>query len=398
MKKTHMNRRKFLKAGALGTLGAGAIGALGADTLGHTASDKAGKEDESPRVREYNILGKTGLKVSDISMGIAREPAVYHFALDQGVNFFDTAESYYKGQHERDVGRAFKKVRDKVIITTKHHLDSKKPPTKKELIERFDQSLERLGFDYVDIAMWHMVEDEALLKNEEILAAYETLKKAGKYRFLGFSTHNADKICPPAYDSGLFSAVMLIYNSVQYPDRGKHMARAKELGIGTIAMKTMGGREQDHLTELAGKRTTYSQAAIKWALTDRDVDNVVITMRTFEHVEEYLQASGQTLSSQEKEVLKKYVKAVDNRYCRIGCSLCHASCPHDVAINDIMRFGMYYENYGEEKKAMLEYASLDRSRRASPCRTCSGACETACPHRLFIRDRLVKYDDLLRVC
>jgi predicted aldo/keto reductase-like oxidoreductase len=393
-----MNRRKFLKAGALGALGAGTIGAMGAEGLGRTAPDEATGTEEQPRIRKYNILGKTGLKVSDISMGIAREPSVYHFALDQGVNFFDTAETYYDGQHERDVGRAFKKLRDKVLITTKHHLDPRKPPTKKELIERFDKSLERLGFDYVDIAMWHMVEDEALFKNEEILSAYETLKKAGKFRFMGFSTHKADKICPPAYDSGLFSAVMLIYNSVQYPDRGKHMARAKELGIGTIAMKTMGGREQDHLTELAGKRTTYSQAAIKWALTDKDVDNVVITMRTFEHVEEYLQASGKKLTAQEEQVLKKYVKAVDHRYCRIGCTLCHASCPHDVAVNDIMRFGMYYENYGEEKKAMLEYASLAGARRADPCKACTGVCESACPHKLKIRDRLVKYDDILRLC
>jgi predicted aldo/keto reductase-like oxidoreductase len=61
-----------------------------------------------------------------------------------------------------------------------------------------------------------------------------------------------------------------------------------------------------------------------------------------------------------------------------------------------MRFGMYYENYGEEKKAMLEYAELAEARRADPCRGCAGDCESACPHGLSIRDRLVRYDGLLR--
>jgi len=190
--------------------------------------------------------------------------------------------------------------------------------------------------------------------------------------------------------------MMVIYNSVQYPDRSENIKKAKELGIGVIAMKTMSGQDQDHLVELADDSTTYSQSAIKWALSDDCVPNVVISMRTFEHIDEYLKASGQKLEAQDMEVLKKYAKAVDNRYCRIGCKTCVSACPNQVAIHDIMRFGMYYENYGERERAMLDYARMSEKNRAGSCAACRGVCAGACPHDLSLRERLIRYDKMLR--
>jgi predicted aldo/keto reductase-like oxidoreductase len=285
-----------------------------------------------------------------------------------------------------------------VIVITKHLHGFTHEISRKDVIERFDASLQRMDFDYVDIAMLHHLADPKVLENEELLGAYEELKKAGKFRFLGFSTHDADVVCEAAIESGLFSVMLLIYNSVQYPQRSEIITKAGKHGIGVLAMKTMAGRQQDRIKELVSERTRFSQAAIKWALTDKSVTSVLISMRTFEHIEEYLGASGGVLTQQEKEVLEKYAAAVDSEYCRIGCTACLESCPERVAIPDIMRFGMYYENYGDEKKAMEEYAAVDESKRAGSCSACLGLCETACPHRLSIRDRLVRYDRLLRIC
>ena len=400
----HVNRRRFLAAGAAGLMGAHAVThaadqeqekpITGKDDLDDLDLDFL--DEEQPKIRKYNVLGKTGLKVSDISLGSAREASVFHYALDRGINFFDTAEVYYQGRHETDLGKALRPVRDKVVVTTKHFHGNPKKITKKKVIEKFDKSLKRLGFDHVDIAMLHCVDKPELFACEELLAAYEELKKAGKYRHLGFSTHEAEKICPVAFATGLFEVMMVIYNSVQYPERSRMIDEARKKGIGVIAMKTMMGREQDRIAELVNERNTFSQAAIKWALTDPGVQNVVISMRTFEHVDEYLKASGGKLTDADQEVLKKYVKAVDDRYCRIGCGTCAAACPHRVAVNDVMRFGMYFENYGEEQRAMQDYARLRESRRAAPCATCEGMCGKACPHGLDVRDRLVRYDGLLR--
>jgi predicted aldo/keto reductase-like oxidoreductase len=394
-----MDRRRFLTAGVVGCLGAGAL--AGRDVFGQTELDPdldlEMKGDDEPRIRKYNILGSTGLKVSDISLGIAQEQAVMHYAFDRGINFFDTAEGYYNGQHETELGRAFSKMRDKVVITTKHVFENLAGIKKQDVIDRFDASLERLQSDYVDVAMMHAVQDPAILEHAEILSAYETLKKAGKYRFLGFSTHDSENFCPPAFKSKLFSAMMVYYNQVQYPDRFEMLAEAKKHGVGVIAMKTMAGREQDNTAALANERTTYMQAAVKWALSDPNVDSAVVTMGTFEHIDECLRASGQTLTPKEQAVLRTYREVADNRYCRMGCAKCLAACPAGVAIPDVMRFGMYYENYGIEKYAMQQYDHLDERKRASACSACDGACEGACPHGLAICERLTRYDGLLRV-
>ncbi len=398
MSKSNMDRRRFLTAGVVGCLGAGAL--AGRDVFAQTELDPdldfEMKEDDEPQIRKYNILGSTGLKVSDISLGVAQEQAVMRYAFDRGINFFDSAEGYYNGQHEIELGRAFGKMRDKVVITTKHVHEDLAGTKKQDVIDRFNASLERLQSDYVDIAMLHAAQDPAILEHEEILGAYEELKKAGKYRFLGFSTHNAESFCPPAFKSKLFSVMMVYYNSVQYPDRSEILAEAKKNGVGVIAMKTMAGREQDNTAALANERTTYMQAAVKWVLTDPNVANAVVTMGTFEHIDECLKASGQTLTAREQAVLKTYREVADNRYCRMGCASCLAACPAGVAIPEVMRFGMYYENYGIEKFAIQHYARLEERKRASACSACDGACESACPHGLAICERLTRYDGLLR--
>jgi len=400
MSNKEINRRRFLKAGALGLAGAPLLQSCGGGNGGtEPESETASAGAEAPRIVRYNTLGRTGLEVSDISLGGATEEPVLRYALDRGINLYDTAEQYHAGEHERHIGKAFKgALRDKAVVITKHVHGLSAPITRENVIERFDASLERLGFDDVDIAMLHHVADPAIFGNEELLSAYDTLKQQGKFRFLGFSTHDAEKVIPGAIDSGMFDVMLMIYNSIQYPERSDLITRAHDAGIGVMAMKTMAGRQQDRVAELVNEKTSFSQAAITWALSDPGVDSVLISIRTFEHVDEYCAASGRTLTAADKAVLATYETAVNNQFCRIGCTTCQASCPEQVAVGDIMRFGMYFENYGNEKQAILEYASLDERNRAAACLTCrSGTCERACPHNLAIRERLVRYDGMLRV-
>lgn len=389
MKKDRFNRRDFIKTGAAGVAGAH----LFSSCAQHKTS--LNPPCDELRVKKYNDLGATGLKVSDVSLGGAREDSVLRYALDKGINLYDTAEQYFNGQHEADYGRAFKDVRDKVIVVTKHVHGMTRKISKKDVIDRFDASLKRMGWEYIDIAMIHHLDDPKTLENQELLSGYEALKKAGKFRFFGFSTHKAEPVCEAAFDTGLFSVMLLIYNSMQYPNRSKIITKAKKLGVGVLAMKTMMGRRQDRIVELINEKTSFSQAAIKWALTDEAISSVCISMRTFEHVDEYLKASGKTLTPDDEAVLQKYIAAVDNKVCRVGCDLCLSSCPSNVAIHDIMRFGMYYKNYGDEKKALQEYANLDH--KASDCKQCEGRCSRACPHGLQIQDRMIRYDEMLRI-
>jgi aryl-alcohol dehydrogenase-like predicted oxidoreductase len=318
MKECEWNRRTFLKKAPVAMAGLAAATGAGV-ALGGTAwaqADKepkcspekaaqcmvkscphaqaaAGAEARESGIKHYRRLGRTGLEVSDISMGAAVDEAVLKYAFDSGINFFDTADSYYSGGGETALGSAFKGTRDKVIIATKHMLE---PTWTKSVIEdKVNASLKRLNTDYVDLLFMQGVGDPALFKNEEILSAYEGLKKQGKYRHLCFSTHDTELVVPPAIESGLFDAALLMYDTSLFPKMHEMHQRLFDADIGLIAMKTLrGGEHNDVQKKFPG--LTFAQASIRWALKDKKVSTVLISMRTFEHVDEYLAVSGSGLT------------------------------------------------------------------------------------------------------
>ncbi len=245
---------------------------------------------DQPKILDYRPLGKTGFKLSDISMGAAVDDAVIQYAFDRGINYFDTADSYYDGKGEEAFGRALKKVRDKCIVSTKHMVEARWK--RDNLVKKVNASLNRFGFDYVDLLFMQGVGDPALFKNEEILAAYRTLKEQGKYRHLCFSTHDTDTIVPAAIESGLFSAAMLMYVPNLFQKMDEMHTKLHEAGIGIIAMKVLKGGEGAKVLETAKPGTTFAQASIEWALRDKKISTVLISTRTFEHVDEFLKVSG----------------------------------------------------------------------------------------------------------
>jgi predicted aldo/keto reductase-like oxidoreductase len=147
----------------------------------------------------------------------------------------------------------------------------------------------------VDLLFMQGVGDPALFKNEEILSAYRTLKEQGKYRFLCFSTHDTDTVVPAAIESGLFSAALLMYVPNLFQKMDEMHARLRDAGLGIIGMKTLRGGEGAKVLESAEPGTTFAQASIRWALRDRKISSVLISMRTFEHIDEYLSVSGSGL-------------------------------------------------------------------------------------------------------
>jgi len=176
-----VNRRNFMQTLASGVLGFGISKNI-------KASEDRGpfQSESSPsKIRKYNTLGKTGIKVPDVSCGAISffEPSVLRYAYDLGVTYFDTAESYMRGKSESLIGEALKDVRDKVAVTTKHGYSPRQKIKREDIIKRVEDSLKRMQSDYIDVAMIHGMSDFSFLKNEEIQAAYSQLKKDGKIRF-----------------------------------------------------------------------------------------------------------------------------------------------------------------------------------------------------------------------
>ena len=393
-----LKRRQFITSLASGAVGLGVAGKLGAGSPG--LGSPAGRQDaNAPKIKKYNELGKTGLKVPDVSCGAISlfEPNVLRYAYECGVTYFDTAESYLRMKGEAYVGQGLKGVRDKVVITTKHGMNLRQKIEKAAVIKRMEESLKRLQSEYVDVAMVHSIDDlTPLLKNEEVLGAYDQLKKDGKVRFTGFSSHNAKVTLKQALDTDFPQVILVMYNHMEGKEIEPLVKAVRAKGIGTVAMKIFAGGMQGNLKGMVGPDTSYPQAAIRWVLSNPDFDTCIPTMSSYSHVEEYVAASGKTLDRASLDMIARYREQASGSYCRVSCTECLSACPQNVAVNDVLRFAMYYENYGMERMATDYYAELPDGRKPLGCESCVGHCEGVCPYGLKVRTRLIHSHAILR--
>ncbi|HEX8948133.1 MAG TPA: aldo/keto reductase [Dissulfurispiraceae bacterium] len=385
-----MNRRDFLKVAAF-TTAAAAAPDLHAETTPDVLS-----------VKSYRAIGKTGLKMSDISFGGGKLSAASMVlrAVDSGINYFDTAPDY--GSSEKTLGEAMGRIkRDKIIITTKFCHTVPYPghlplgTRKKEYIASVEGSLSRMKTDYLDFVFVHAIgemskdleSERKRLLDPEMLEAVASLKKAGKVRFLGTSSHgpnNMETLLSAAVASGHFDVIMASFNFMKFPKLPEVMKEAYKRKVGVIAMKTLAGAKDMNLD---AKGEEFSHAAFKWVLKHPEVSGLIVTMKTASDIELYLKASGAKFTSRDRKVLDRYARLYGREYCRTGCGECEASCPLGVEIASVMRYRMYFRDYGMEKRAMESYASLKRN--SSPCAGCDNpACIGKCPYGLPVKDML----------
>lgn len=367
------------------------------------ASERQGK----PEVRRYVRLGRTGLEMSDISFGSSTlahgQEALVHHALDRGINYFDTAESYRRTQSEDVLGNALKGKRGEVIITSK--VVTRPDSSREWLMERLDASLRRLQTDYVDIYMSHAVNDVAVLSNPEWHAFIDKAKEQGKIRFAGMSGHAGYLLdcLDYAFDQDMADVILVAHTFgedpkfyenltrwvdwvAKHPDLPDRLARAKELDVGVIAMKTLMGARLNDMRPYETGDGTFAQAAFRWVLSNPHVDGLIVTMREEGQIDEYLGASGYTeLARGDMELLERYARQHGASYCRFVCNDCVNACPYGVPISEIMRTRMYATDYRDVDLAQREYAMLETN--AEACLTCSGApCANACTHGLPIAE------------
>jgi len=391
---SRINRRNFLSAFSSGVLGLG----LAKNIRGGAKTPSFLQENQTqPKIKKYNTLGDTGLKVSDVGCGAISffEPNVMRYAYDLGVNYFDTAEGYLQTRSESFIGQALSDVRDKVVITTKHMYGGRNPITRESIIERVEASLKRMQTDYIDVAMAHQANDLALLENEDLLSAYAQLKKDGKVRFTGFSTHNPQLTLKQALDMDFAQVILVMYSHMEGPELEPLIADVRKKGIGVVAMKIFAGGRQGNLAQFVNQNVSYPQAAIRWVLSNPNIDTCIPTMSSYSHVEEYVAASDQPLERVDMDLISAYQKKTQDYYCRVSCSDCLSSCPQNVAINDVLRFQMYFVDYRMEKEAMRYYNELDLRKKPLECANCSGRCNSACPHGLKVKDRLIQAHSVL---
>jgi len=369
--KTNRSRREFLKTGVAGIAGLASYPALQQET----------KKDKFI----YRTLGKTGLKLPIISMGSMINPGLVKAALDEGTLLIDTSSEHGNGNNERIIGKIIKKVpRDSYVIATSTGVDKYKDRrtsavrknVKADAIKKsFEASLKRLNLDYVDFYYLAAVWDRNSTLFEPFVSAMEKLKREGKTKFVGVTTHmNEPEVLRAAVESKVFDVVLTAYNFRQQHRKEvkEAIAYAAQAGLGIIAMKTQAGVYWDN----EKKNMINMKAALKWVLQDKNVHTTVPAFNTFNELREaYAIMENLPLTPDEKKDLRLGDEmGFNGLYCQ-QCEKCIPQCKHKIEIPALIRTYMYAYGYRNPAKAKETFDQIDFSHTVcEDCRECTVEC------------------------
>ncbi|MBX2925793.1 MAG: aldo/keto reductase [Chitinophagaceae bacterium] len=285
----------------------------------------------------FNSLGKSGLRVSELSFGCMSlgtndedNARLIHYAIDNGINYFDTADLYQKGQNEITVGRALKGKRDKIILATKVGNQWRADgsgwdwnPRKEYILRCVDESLKRLDVDYIDVYQLHggTIEDPI----DDVIATFEQLVKDGKIRYYGISSIRPNVIREYVSKSNIVSVMMQYSLLDRRPEEtclpllaGNNigvLARGS-LATGLLVNKTADPylnysedevhRAASAVQAISGESRKPSHTALRFVLQRQGISSAVVGIRTMEQLKDVL-ATLQTTELTESEI--QYLKA-----------------------------------------------------------------------------------------
>ena len=383
--------------------GAGFLSASGKALLSYD-QEKLSQESNQNKEIICRTLGKTGIRMPIVNMGVMNtfDSALVKRSYEIGVRHFDTAAWYGRGRNEEMVGNAIKElnVRDKVIIGTKIYIPLQQrnitPDQAKETyLKVADESLQRLQTDHIDILYSHNVSNIEWLNNPGILEALRLLKKQGKTRFIGFTTHqNMAECIRQATKDGYYDVILTAFN---YPMGGDKelidaLKNAHAKGIGLIAMKTQCTQyhfrryvPEDRLQYYKGKM--MQTAVLKWVLRNDFITTAIPGYTTFQQMEEdFSVAHDLEYTPEEKQFLEDRNAKFTMAYC-LQCNQCVPTCPRRVDIPTLMRTHMYaacYTNFYQARDALDE---IPEGKGLDACISCE-TCRAYCVNRIDIAKRI----------
>lgn len=362
--------------------------------------DREGPRDDGTMPMPTKRLGKTERMVSRLGFGggVFVTPILLNRALDLGVTYLDTAQSYGQGKSEQNIGRILQQngKRDRCFIVTKS--GSHNAAGLRSRLETI--SLPRLQTDHVDLYYLHNLGNPDLL-NDEMAKAAEDMKRAGVIKHFGFSSHAGHMVqcLERAAEVGFVDVIMFKYNFLIYGDEELNRALDKcaAADIGLVAMKTQAGHKaiEDRMDPFVEAGLKRQQAVIKAVYEDERITTIVSHMANVQQLEENAYATKHpVLAARERHALEEYRLAATREYCR-GCG--HRCMPQLAArtnVPDVLRALMYYEDYGDRRAGRALFHSLPSAERRIRGVDFRPA-EAACPYDVRVSDMMRRADAFL---
>jgi len=391
--KARTDRRTFLQVGALAAASAVSL----APASG--AQEVVARDAVLPRRK----LGKTGIELTMLEQGAVRSPdRVLRLAYANGIRVFDTARLYgtepsFKKWFEQDPH-----VRKEIFIVTKDI-----PRTPRELLTMVDLRLKALGTDYIDLFFVHGMGDGRSLsdsidfvKSQEFKETADAIRKSGKAKFIGFSTHHKDRaaIIQAAAEAGIVDAIMLQYTP--WLDKDSPLNKALDAcwkkGIGLITMKQIAGnvygdKPKGNILEevvrrvpaLKARNLSPFQGLLHAIWTDERITASCVSMKNTDQLRENVDAARryEPLKTADIDQLRDALLAQGPTMCADCDGRCSAAAGTQAELGNLTRFLTYYQHHGYRADARRQYAELP-----AEARDWSGAdleaARAACPSRL----------------
>lgn len=326
-------------------------------------------------------VGKTNLEVNKIGFGalpIQRRNMedsieILLKAYESGVNFYDTARFYTDS--EEKLGRAFEDVRDNIYLASKTAAE-----TPEDFWNDLETTLKELKTDYLDLYQHHNI-SFCPKEGSELANAMKQAKEDGLIKHIGITTHKIT-FAHEALDSGLYETLQYPFSYLSGPEELELVQKCKDLDIGFIAMKAMGGG-------------LLTNAKASYAFMNQ-FDNVlpIWGIQRMNELEDFLSyPSNLTLDDDLKAIIEKDKKELGDNFCR-GCGYC-MPCPEGINISLCARMSLWIRRFPTEPN--LDERTQEIMKKTLDCIECY-ACVDNCPYELDI-PRLLKenYEDYQNV-
>ena len=326
-------------------------------------------------------LGKTNLEVNKNGFGalpIQRRNEkdsidILKMAYDNGIDFYDTARFYTDS--EEKMGKAFKNIREDIYIATKTAME-----TPEEFWKDLETSLKNLKTDYIDLYQFHNI-SFCPKKEDELYKAMLEAKNQGLVNHIGITTHKYT-IANEALESRLYETLQYPFSYLSGENEIKIVEKCKQLDVGFIAMKAMGGGL------LKNSKASYAYI--------NQFDNVlpIWGIQNICELEEFLTYDETTVLNDElKQIIENDKKELGDNFCR-GCGYC-MPCPEDINISLCARMSLWIRRFPTEPYLTEEYQKI--MNETQNCLECY-ACVDNCPYELDIPKLLKEnYDDYQNV-